>query len=142
MGNRQAMAVRLHESFPGTPRSVAEIRRAVAEVAGRCGMSPQQVQGVRLAVSEAASNAVVHAYADRPGEIAVDAREEGGELVVTIRDDGGGVVPRPDSPGLGLGLPLIVALTTRMEICNGEHTEVLMAFACPAGERRPSAARA
>jgi anti-sigma regulatory factor (Ser/Thr protein kinase) len=126
------MAVRFQGSFPGTPASVAEIRRAVSQVARECGLSPQRVHEVRLAVSEAVSNAIVHAYDGRDGDIRVCIAEEDGELVVTIGDTGGGVVPRPDSPGLGLGLPLIVALTTRMEICNGdEATEVLMAFECP-----------
>jgi anti-sigma regulatory factor (Ser/Thr protein kinase) len=126
------MSARYHETFPGSPGSIAAVRRAVAAVARDCGMTPQQLHDVRLAVSEAVSNAVVHAYADRTGEITVDARVEGQELLVTVGDRGGGLVPRPDSPGLGLGLPLIVALTSRFEICNGEgSTEVIMAFDCP-----------
>lgn len=126
------MATKFQASFPGTPDSVARIRHAVSEVARECGLSAERVHEVRLAVSEAVSNAVVHAYKERGGEILVEAAEEDGELVVTVGDHGGGVVPRPDSPGLGLGLPLIVALTKRMEICNGDggQTEVMMAFEC------------
>lgn len=126
------MATRFHRSFPGTPESVASIRQAVSAVARDCGLSPERVHEVRLAVSEAVSNAIVHAYAGDGGEIIVDARQEAGELVVTVGDRGGGVVPRPDSPGLGLGLPLIVALTSRMEISNQDDgpTEVVMAFEC------------
>lgn len=126
------MATKFHGSFPGTPDSVARIRHAISEVARDCGLSAERVHEVRLAVSEAVSNAVVHAYRERAGEIVVAAEQRDGELVVTVGDQGGGLVPRPDSPGLGLGLPLIVALTKRMEICDGDsgETEVMMAFDC------------
>lgn len=126
------MTTRLHRSFPGTAASVAPIRQAVSAVARDCGLSPERIGDVRLAVSEAVSNAIVHAYGERSGEIVVDAREEAGELVIVVGDRGGGIVPRPDSPGLGLGLPLIVALTSRMEICTPDErtTEVHMAFEC------------
>ena len=36
-----------------------------------------------------------------------------------MSDLGQGMVPRPDSPGLGLGLPLIARLADRMEIHDG-----------------------
>ena len=42
------------------------------------------------------------------------------ELALTVEDDGGGMVPRPDSPGLGLGLPLIATVAERFET----HSEV------------------
>ena len=39
-------------------------------------------------------------------------------------------MPRPDSPGLGLGLPLIATLTETLELGKdgAEHTEVRMTF--------------
>ena len=39
-------------------------------------------------------------------------------------------IPRPDSPGLGLGLPLIATLTESLELGTGEDdaTEVRMTF--------------
>jgi len=48
--------------------------------------------------------------------IRVDAWIDDARLVVTVGDEGHGIVPRPDSPGLGLGLPLIARLTQRCEI--------------------------
>jgi serine/threonine-protein kinase RsbW/stage II sporulation protein AB (anti-sigma F factor) len=40
------------------------------------------------------------------------------------------MVPRPDSPGLGLGLPLIASLTEQLEVGGdaGAATEVRMVF--------------
>jgi serine/threonine-protein kinase RsbW/stage II sporulation protein AB (anti-sigma F factor) len=48
-----------------------------------------------------------------------------------VRDWGQGIRPRPDSPGLGLGLSLIAALAERVQLGhdNKEHTEVRMTFA-------------
>jgi serine/threonine-protein kinase RsbW/stage II sporulation protein AB (anti-sigma F factor) len=40
------------------------------------------------------------------------------------------MLPRPDSPGLGLGLPLIATLAESLELGTGinERTEVRMTF--------------
>src|SRR3712207_7311397 len=49
-----------------------------------------------------------------------------------VSDIGRGVVPRPDSPGLGLGLPLMSTLALSVAIGDGENnrgTEVRMSFA-------------
>jgi serine/threonine-protein kinase RsbW/stage II sporulation protein AB (anti-sigma F factor) len=47
-----------------------------------------------------------------------------------VADRGRGIVPRPDSPGLGLGLPLIATLAESLELGTGrsEETEVRMTF--------------
>ena len=53
-----------------------------------------------------------------------------GELTVIVRDRGTGIAPRIEGGGLGLGLPLIAALTRRAEISehSGGGTEVTMTF--------------
>jgi serine/threonine-protein kinase RsbW len=122
----------LEATFPGTPPGVGALRRAVAEVARRCGLSDSVVDAARLAASEAASNAVVHAYRDTPGDLRLRARVEGDELHVVIADSGHGLAPRADSPGLGLGLPLMAQISERFEIVSGpDGTEIHLAFPCP-----------
>lgn len=62
---------------------------------------------VKLAVSEAATNAIQHAYpSGTTGTVAATAWTEAAQLRITISDEGTGMVPRSDSPGLGLGLPI------------------------------------
>jgi two-component sensor histidine kinase len=60
---------------------------------------------VRLVVSEAVSNAVLHAYDGEGGEIQVTAAVVPGELWILIADDGAGLrAERSENRGLGLGL--------------------------------------
>jgi anti-sigma regulatory factor (Ser/Thr protein kinase) len=73
-------------------------------------------EDVRLAVTEACTNIVRHAYAGDDGTIEVVVRPRGGELEVIVEDAGRGMGPSPDTAGPGLGLPLIAALADSLEI--------------------------
>jgi PAS domain S-box-containing protein len=113
------------------PESVGALRRAVAEFAAASGASDERLGEVRLAVSEALSNAVVHGYREgATGELTVQARTAEDRLVVVVEDRGVGIAPRPDSPGAGIGLPLIASLTTSSHIMQrpGGGTRVSMTF--------------
>lgn len=95
--------------LPSAPPSIKRARDAVAELAQRAGAPAGDV---KLAVSEAVTNAVVHAFRDRaPGTISVKADVDEGRLVVVVADDGTGMRPNPDSAGLGLGISLITSLS-------------------------------
>ena len=90
------------------------------------------LDAVRLAVSEAVSNVIVHGYRDSGnGAFTVAIEWEDGELRVSVRDDGCGMQPRADSPGSGLGLPLIANLAETFTVIAppGGGTEVNMTFA-------------
>lgn len=63
-------------SVPGTPEAVAEIRSAVCQFAQSHGFLDEKVEAIKLAVSEAATNAVLHGYSDHAGEITVVAELE------------------------------------------------------------------
>ena len=112
------MAIPFEARFPGTPLGVRMLRRKMAEVAEDCGMDAEGIADVRLAVTEAATNAVIHAYAKAGGELRVTATMHDGELAIVIGDTGPGLVERSDSPGLGLGLSLIASVAERLKIVN------------------------
>ena len=120
-------------TFEACPQSVAEVRRFATLFAAENGISDDVQQGVALAVSEAASNVVVHAYRDSGGrgEIEIEIAVADGDLTINVRDQGSGMAPRADSPGLGLGMPLIANLADALEIrtLDGGGTEVRMRFA-------------
>lgn len=111
------------------------MRRQVAGYAERAGLDEDGVGAVRLAVSEAATNAVVHGYRDGdPGALKVFAFVADGELNVIVSDTGVGLAPRDDSPGLGLGVPLMASVASRFRIVSrGAGTEIHLAFALPDG---------
>ena len=119
--------------FTALPERIAAVRHEVRDYAERNGAA--NPDAVALAVTEAITNAVVHAYvgATEPGEIEVVVQrlpeDEGIEILVC--DEGRGMMPRTDSPGLGLGLPMVATLAERFEIeaRAGGGTRILMAFA-------------
>jgi anti-sigma regulatory factor (Ser/Thr protein kinase) len=73
----------------------------------RAGAGPEQQNAIRLAVSEAATNVVKHAYRGEHGMLHLTASLTGPELVVLIADDGCGLHTPTTEPGLGWGLALI-----------------------------------
>jgi serine/threonine-protein kinase RsbW len=118
----------LRLELPAVPGSVPEARRALADFAGGHGID---LQRLKVAVSEAVTNAVEHAYAEgAPGEVVVSAVFSQNELQVSVADEGNGMGSRPRRRGLGLGLLLITSLADRVEIKGrGPGVVVMMAFA-------------
>jgi anti-sigma regulatory factor (Ser/Thr protein kinase) len=108
----------LSHSLTATPDSVGRLRRAVSDFARRHGASDRSLDSVNLAVSEALTNVVVHAYrdADAPGPVMIVVAVRDHALIVTIADEGCGMKPHSDSPGLGLGMGLIAGLTETVEV--------------------------
>jgi serine/threonine-protein kinase RsbW len=126
------MAIPFEARYPGTPLGVSVLRRAMAGLAKECGMDAEGIADVRLAVTEAATNAVMHAYAEADGELRVTAAAHDGELTIVIGDTGPGLVERENSPGLGLGLAIIATVAERLKIASHSgSTEIHMAFRCP-----------
>ena len=117
--------------------NIAIVRHALGGLGEAFDVPESKLSDIRLAVTEACANAVVHAYPDGhkgPMEVVVSMDEE--TLTVLVRDWGCGIRPRPDSPGLGLGLSLIAALAETVQLGHNiaEHTEVRMKFALSEAE--------
>jgi stage II sporulation protein AB (anti-sigma F factor) len=122
---------RSEQSWPARPEHVRAARRAVWDAAVRAGAQEPVREAARLAVSEAVSNVVVHSYRDSDGgDFTLRVEWGRGELRVIVRDEGCGMAPRMDSPGAGLGLPLIATLADTFSVTAppGGGTEVCMTF--------------
>jgi anti-sigma regulatory factor (Ser/Thr protein kinase) len=114
------------------PSVVGDVRAAVVGFARGIGF--EDTGPIALAVSEALTNVIIHAYRDgEPGDVRVVACDEADRLVVVVRDYGSGMLPRADSPGLGLGLPLISSMTDALQIeaADGTGTLLRMHFTKP-----------
>ena len=110
------------------------MRGRAVDFARSNGVPDELVPDVRLAISEAVTNAVVHAFRERehPGTVTVSVTVRPGEMAeVVVRDDGMGMGPRSDSPGLGLGMGLIGTVADQVEHRappDGPGFEVWMSF--------------
>ena len=118
-------------SYPAVPESVPRGRADLTEFALRAGVVGELLDAIRLAVSEAITNVVMHAYASADGSVQVCASTVDEDLWILVSDDGGGLRSKPGrSTGLGLGLVLIAQLAGDLQIVSrgGGGTELRMRF--------------
>lgn len=120
-------------TLPARPENVAVIRHVLGAFAEALRLPPGLVEDMRLAVTEACTNVVRHAYQDdEPGPIDVVIRPNGDRLDLIVADHGRGLGPSHDVAGPGLGLPLIAALADSVELQHGPSrgSRVAMSFRC------------
>lgn len=116
-----------------TAEQVSATRKQAITWAEAHDVPEPPIQDLRLALAEALANAAVHAYEPGdPGEVTVTmVIDQGRELRVRVADHGRGMQPRTDSPGLGLGLPLMSRLAQSIDIRSapgGAGNEIAMTF--------------
>jgi serine/threonine-protein kinase RsbW len=111
--------------IPAELDRLAEVRRFVREATGAAGAVPDTVDDLVQAVDEAATNAIVHGYAGRPGTVEVTIASAGSDLVITLEDEAPAfdptALPDPDmtvpalvrGPG-GMGIRLMRLATDRL----------------------------
>ena len=118
---------------PPTAEAVRHLRWWIEDLCDHVGATSPQRGDIALAVSEALTNVVMHAYVGRPsGAMRIRTERVNGRLLIEVEDDGVGLRPRLDSPGAGLGLALIGTLSSELVLTSGREgrgTLVQMAFA-------------
>jgi len=121
-------------SIPALADEVRTVRNAAIDFARLEGVPNPPLDDLRLAISEALTNAVVHAFREHelPGTITVTVHVTVDEFVeAVVRDDGMGMRSRADSPGVGLGLGLIASVADTVEHrspADGVGFELRMGF--------------
>jgi serine phosphatase RsbU (regulator of sigma subunit)/anti-sigma regulatory factor (Ser/Thr protein kinase) len=93
------------------PTSLREIRRAVSRWLAKTGATPEEAADLQLAIGEACSNVVEHAYGPRGGAMTVRMTFSPPDVLVTVRDTGSWRPPRGHNRGRG---------TRLMELCSDE----------------------
>jgi anti-sigma regulatory factor (Ser/Thr protein kinase) len=124
-------AERTHDKlYPATAASVPHARHDLTAYASEAGVTEDQLDRIRLAVSEAVTNAVRHAYRDRPGAVQVTATAMDGELSVLVADAGCGHQTPATHPGLGWGLAVITDACDHFTLAEGSGggTQARMRF--------------
>src|SRR5699024_2109604 len=120
-------------TVPATAENVIVVRQALAGLGEALGLSAPRIGDLKTVVSEACNNVVLHAYDGQPGPLEVFAEPRAGELEIQISDHGKGFQPRANEgdASLGLGLPLIAALSDSFAITGGagEGSRTTICFA-------------
>ena len=125
--------------FPSRSVNEGFARMAVASFAAQLDPTLEELGDIKTAVSEAVTNAIVHAYPDTLGRIVVKARLlEGGGLEVTVRDWGRGIpdIAKAREPlyttggeersGMGFTIMESFMDTLRVTSKEGQGTKVVM----------------
>jgi serine/threonine-protein kinase RsbW len=131
----------LKHSYPAVAASVPVARNLIVGYARVAGASAEQTEAVRLAASEAITNAVRHAYVDaQSGMVHIAASVAGDELSLSIADDGQGLKAGSHSPGLGIGLAVIASMADYFSVLKRPSggTELKLRFALRTASARGS----
>ena len=128
----QATETDVKLTLPARPENVSVIRHVLGAFAESLRLPDDLVEDLRLAVTEACTNVVRHAYPpDVPGPVEISIRPMDEHVSVVVADHGRGIGTSSDTTGPGLGLPLIAAIADEVELqpVPGGGSRVAMTFA-------------
>jgi GAF domain-containing protein/anti-sigma regulatory factor (Ser/Thr protein kinase) len=118
-------------TFPADAHELATMRVELRTWLERTGLPSETQEDVVLACTEAATNAIEHAYIGRGGDVLIEAESEEGRLRVAVTDHGRWRHPRPDD-SRGRGLDLVRAVIGDIDVERGEGgTTVRMRVGIP-----------
>jgi serine/threonine-protein kinase RsbW len=110
-------------TIPAKPEYILLGRLALSSLARLQPLSDEELSDLKLALTEACTNSVRHAYRDAPGTVEILYELLPDRVVVEVTDSGEGFTPpaeREEDPDDlaegGLGLAIIRALADELEI--------------------------
>ncbi len=123
--------------FPSLPQNVGLARTVVASFAAQLEFTLAEVEEIRVAISEAVSNCVIHAYPKKAGIIQLEMIIERSTLTIKVRDYGKGIADidqakqatfSTDPERMGLGLVFMESFMDELNIVSRpqEGTTVIM----------------
>lgn len=133
----------LRIEVPAIADRLAQIRRGLTAWLQHIGVPDDVIADVVLAVNEAATNCVEHAYLGTDaGEIVVEASVKDNRLAVCVTDRGEWRTPSSEPSTRGRGILIMRAVGDGVELDNSAHgTTVRMTFDVAAGGRQELGSR-
>jgi anti-anti-sigma factor len=118
------------------PAALTKLREELGSWLATLGAAEEDIRSIQLAVGEAVTNAVEHAYPDGPGPVLVEGyHDQTGRACLTVSDEGRWRPPTVTPNARGRGLTMIRGCMDTTEIERSEAgTAVLMDLQL----RRPS----
>lgn len=115
-------------TIPAKPEYITLGRLALTGIARLHELRDDTLGDLKLALTEACTNSVRHAYVEGDGEVQIVYELHPDRLVVEVSDEGPGFTPRADELGGddadlsegGLGIAIIRALTDELELAAGD----------------------
>jgi serine/threonine-protein kinase RsbW len=108
--------------IPAKAEYIALGRLAVTGLLRPLAVEPEVIADVKLALTEACSNSVRHAYREAPGVVEIRYELQDDRLAVEVSDEGGGfdpdvlLGPEGELDEGGLGIAIIRAVTDELTI--------------------------
>jgi anti-anti-sigma factor len=116
----------LHLLLPAEPQALTTLRRSVDQWATTSGASDEEAHDLVVAVSEAVTNMIEHAYTKTGGQVEVEAGMCQGLAQVVVRDRGRRRSSRPQEDGGSL--LVMQRLVDKVDVATGpEGTEIRLA---------------
>ena len=135
------MAEQNHMQVIFDAKSVNESLARMVVTAFMTDMNPtlEQVSDVKIAVSEAVTNAIIHGYENKEDSVELCCDRDGQQLIVTVEDHGVGIADverarnpfyttKPELERSGMGFTFMEAFMDKVEVCSqlGVGTKVVM----------------
>jgi serine/threonine-protein kinase RsbW len=125
LNGRDGRIVRL--TIPARPEYIALCRLALTGLARLRPISEELLADLKLALTEATSNSVRHAYSDASGSVEISYELYGDRLAIEVNDEGGGFDPAEEGDGGdletltegGLGIAIIRAIADEFTLGRG-----------------------
>ncbi len=115
----------LHLRQAADPQVLAQVRRTLRRWLRERGAGEKDVLEITMAVGEACTNAIEHAYSPAPAEFELSASAAGDEVTIVVRDQGRWRAPRGSNRGRGLRI--MNSAMDHVEVSSGEEgTTIVM----------------
>lgn len=139
----------LEMKVPAKPEYVGVIRLTISGIANRLGYTYDDIEDIKIAVAEACTNVVNHAYQEETGQMTISFGVYDDRLEIMVADRGKSFSLETIKEGLGpisinkpitdlkeggLGLFLIDTLMDKVEISNSAGVIIMMTKFLQRGE--------